>query len=117
MLRQGLPGPFFRTISSSREAPLHSPMDKTSFIRQFIFNAGPSIVGVEFVKEDGTLRTLRFNPRDSREIKGTGKPTTNPSIIRCRDFSIARRSGEGAWRSFNCERVTKISANGQTICF
>lgn len=92
-------------------------MDKTSFIRQFIYRAGPSIVGVEFVKQDGSVRTLRFNPRDSKEIKGTGKPTTNPSIIRCRDFSIARRSGEGAWRSFDCERVTKITANGQTVCF
>ena len=92
-------------------------MDKTSFIRQFIFNAGPSIVGVEFVKQDGSVRTLRFNPRDSKEIKGTGKSSTKPSIIRCRDFSIARNEGQGAWRSFDCERVTKITANGQTVVF
>jgi hypothetical protein len=37
--------------------------------------------------------------------------------VRCRDFSIARKEGEGAWRSFDCERVTSIKANGQTLVF
>ena len=92
-------------------------MDKTATIRQFIFNAGPSIVSVEFIKANGEKRKLQFNPRDTQEIKGTGKPSTNPSIIRCRDFSIARNKGEGAWRSFDCERVVSIKANGTVLSF
>ena len=92
-------------------------MDKTSRIKQFIFNVGHSIVSVEFVKADGSLRKLQFNPWDTKEIKGTGTAIKKPSIVRCRDFSIARKEGQGAWRSFDCERVTSIKANGQTLVF
>jgi len=108
-------------LGATRREPPHLPLlmsrvlkpqTKTELIRRFIFDAGSSIVSVEFRKADGTLRKLQFNPRDTQEIKGTGKPTTNPSIIRCRDFSIARQEGQGAWRSFDCERVVSIKANG-----
>ena len=90
---------------------------KTDIIRKFIFDAGSSIVSVEFIKADGCLRKLQFNPKDSCEIKGTGYKAKNPSIIRCRDFAIARKEGKGAWRSFDCERVNKIKANGAWISF
>jgi hypothetical protein len=92
-------------------------MDKTSFIKKFIFEAGSSIVSVQFIKADGTVRKLQFNPRDTKEIKGTGTPSREVSIIRCRDFSIARNEGEGAWRSFDCERVVSIKANGKELVF
>lgn len=92
-------------------------MDKTSLIKQFIFNAGSSIVSVQFVKADGTLRKLQFNPLDSCEIKGTGHALKNPSIVRCRDFTIARNKGQGAWRSFDCERVVSIKSNGKELVF
>lgn len=89
--------------------------DKTAFIKSFIFNAGSTIVSVEFRKLDGTIRSLQFNPRDTQEVKGTGNPTKNPSIVRCRDFTIARTKGESAWRSFDCQRVVSIKANGTTV--
>jgi hypothetical protein len=89
--------------------------DKTAFIKRFIQSAGSSIVSVEFRKADGSLRKLQFNPRDTQEIKGTGYALKAPSIVRCRDFSIARKEGQGAWRSFDCERVVSIKANGTTV--
>ena len=92
-------------------------MDKTFLVKQFIFNAGSSIISVEFLKADGTVRKLQFNPRDSREIKGTGTPSTKRNIVRCRDFAIARKQGQGAWRSFDCERVTKITSKGLCLHF
>jgi len=88
------------------------PQTKTEIIKRFIFDAGSSIVSVEFVKANGEKRQLCFNPRDTREIKGTGHALKSPSIIRCRDFAIARKEGQGAWRSFDCERVVSIKANG-----
>jgi hypothetical protein len=94
-----------------------SLMDKTTLVKQFVFDAGSSIVSVKFIKTDGTLRTLQFNPRDSKEIKGTGTATKHPSIIRCRDFTIARTKSEGAWRSFDCDRVVSIKAKGKQLCF
>ncbi len=92
-------------------------MDKTSIIKQFVFEAGSSIISVQFVKADGTVRKLQFNPRDSQEIKGTGHALKKPSIIRCRDFTIARNEGQGAWRSFDCERVVSIKAHGKELVF
>jgi hypothetical protein len=91
-------------------------MNKTAFIQKFLANAGSSIVSVRFVKLDGSLRSVQFNPRDRQEIKGTGLPTTKASIIRCRDFRQAK-AGNAAWRSFDTERVISIQANGQHISF
>jgi hypothetical protein len=91
-------------------------MDKTSFVKKFLDNAGSSIVSVRFVKLDGSLRSVQFNPRDRQEIKGTGSPTTKANIIRCRDFRQAK-AGNAAWRSFDTERVISIQANGQHIVF
>jgi hypothetical protein len=54
--------------------------DKTAFIKSFIQNAGSSIVSVEFQKLDGTIRSLQFNPRDTREVKGTGYALKAPSL-------------------------------------
>jgi len=92
-------------------------MDKTDKIKAFIFAAGSSIISVQFVKTDGTPRSLQFNPRDTQEVKGTGHALKKASIIRCRDFTIARNEGEGAWRSFDCERVTSIKAKGNVLTF
>jgi len=92
-------------------------MDKTTLVKKFIYEAGSSIVSVQFIKADGSVRSLQFNPRDSREIKGTGTTMKKPSIVRCRDFRIARTAGEGAWRSFDCERVISVKSNGQAIYF
>ena len=89
--------------------------NKTAFVKRFIQSAGSSIVSVEFRKADGSLRKLQFNPRDTQEIKGTGHALKAPSIVRCRDFTIARTKGESAWRSFDCERVVSIKANGITL--
>jgi hypothetical protein len=93
-------------------ATVLKPQSKTDIVKRFIFDAGSSIVSVEFRKADGTLRKLQFNPRDTQEIKGTGYALKAPSIVRCRDFSIARTQCQGAWRSFDCERVVSIKANG-----
>jgi len=93
------------------------PQSKTALIKSFIHDAGSSIISVEFTKLDGTVRKLQFNPRDTQEVKGTGHALKKPNIVRCRDFAVARKEGEGAWRSFDCERVVKIQAHGTVISF
>lgn len=90
--------------------------EKIKAIKSFIFNCGSSIVSVEFTKKDGTKRSISFNPRDSKEIKGTGTKCTNPSIIRVRDFNLAKK-GPGAWRSFDCDRVLSVKSMGEELSF
>jgi len=92
-------------------------MDKTALIKSFIHNAGSSIISVNFIKANGDKRSIQFNPLDAQEIKGTGYALKHPSIVRCRDFTIAKNDGAGAWRSFDCERVVSIKAKGKVLEF
>ena len=92
-------------------------MDKTALIKIFIHNAGSSIISVNFIKANGDKRSIQFNPLDAQEIKGTGYALKHPSIVRCRDFTIAKNNGAGAWRSFDCDRVVSIKAKGQVLEF
>ena len=83
----------------------------TEQIRQILHDAGASLVSVYFYKKDGSLRQLTGNLRDHNDIKGTGKPTTDPNIVRIRDINL------GAWRSFDCRRVVKIRSKGEQFEF
>lgn len=85
-------------------------------IRTFLQSAGSTIITVEFMKKDGTIRKISFNPRDRNEIKGTGTAVKNPDIIRVRDFNLARKN-EPAWRSFNVNSIRRINCNRQTFNF
>lgn len=90
-------------------------MSKATEIREILSNLGSTIVSVQFVKKDGTLRKIQFNPKDRNEIVGTGNPTSNPDIFRVRDFDIARNQGSGAWRSFDANRVRSMSFMGRIV--
>jgi hypothetical protein len=93
-------------------------MNKTTLIRTLIQNSGSTIISVEFLKKDGNTRKVQFNPLDRQEIKGfAGSTCQDENIIRIRDFAIARKKGNGAWRSFDCSRVLSITTNGQKITF
>ena len=106
------------------EAPRPSTMsDPTSVstrgsasdrIRQLIDSAGSQFVSVHFIKADGELRQLTFNPKHIGEIKGTGHALKDPAaienIVRCMDIAKG-------WRSFDCRRVCKLTVNGETFEF
>ena len=80
-------------------------------LKTIIRSAGSRFVTVEFIKKNGELRSLTFNPRDFAEIKGdsvTGsslKPEKT-GLFRVRDIRLK------AWRSFNADTVISITANG-----
>lgn len=81
-------------------------MSNSTIIRKAIDSAGSQFVSVQFVKQDGSERTLTFNPRDFNEIKGTGHTCTDPNIFRVRDIKL------NAWRSFDARRTLSIRVNG-----
>ena len=85
-------------------------------VRQFLSNAGSTVVSVRFVKKDGNIRDIRFNPRDRKEIKGSGSKTKNQDIICVRDFDLARK-GLPAWRSFNVNSIVLIRSRNKTFDF
>jgi hypothetical protein len=83
-------------------------------IRRLIDSAGSHFVSVHFIKADGELRQLTFNPKHIGEIKGTGHALKDPAaienIVRCMDIAKG-------WRSFDCRRVCKLTVNGETFEF
>ena len=106
------------------EAPRSSPMSDSNSvstrgsasdrIRELIEAAGSHFVSVHFIKADGELRQLTFNPKHIGEIKGTGHALKDPAaienIVRCMDIAKG-------WRSFDCRRVCKLTVNGETFEF
>lgn len=95
-------------------APRSSPMSQATRIRELIEAAGSHFVSVHFVKADGELRQLTFNPKHIGQIKGTGHALKDPAaienIVRCMDIAKG-------WRSFDCRRVCKLTVNGETFEF
>lgn len=91
-------------------------MTRLEQIKQLIADAGSTFVGVDFTKKDGTERHITFNPRDFNEIVGTGKPSANPDIIRIREVNN-KEEGKTTWRSFDVNRVFKVTVRGQVHQF
>jgi len=92
-------------------------MSRSETIRNFLQAAGSTIISVQFIKKDGTIRNIRFNPRDRNEITGAGSKVRNPDIIAVRDLSIAQTQKTGAWRSFDVNRIVSIKSRGQVYNF
>jgi hypothetical protein len=75
-------------------------------IRRRSTQPAASSSSVHFIKADGELRQLTFNPKHIGEIKGTGHALKDPAaienIVRCMDIAKG-------WRSFDCRRVCKLT--------
>jgi hypothetical protein len=83
---------------------------KQELIRKVIADAGSQFVRVGFVKQNGEQRFITFNPLDFNEIKGTGKASTDPGLIKVREVKVG-------WRSFRIDRIFSIKANGHEVIF
>jgi hypothetical protein len=90
-------------------------------IRAVIGTAGSRFVSVVFVKKDGTLRVMRWNPADHRDIKGDAatdagkranatRKANNPNLIRVQEV-------KKGWRSVNLDRIIRIRVDGVTSRF
>lgn len=77
---------------------------------------GSSFMGLVFLKKDGSPRDARFNPRDFNEIKGTGKPCTDPNIFRFREVHN-KEEKKTVWRSFHIDRLISVTSKGQETVF
>lgn len=77
---------------------------------------GSSFMGLVFLKKDGSPRDARFNPRDFNEIKGTGKPCTDPNIFRFREVHN-KEEKKTVWRSFHIDRLISVTSKGEETVF
>ena len=80
-------------------------------IRTILEAAKSTFVSITFTKANGEERQLTTNPKQIGEVLGTGTKCKDPAVFRIVDVKLNQ------WRSFRCERVTSIKANGQTITF
>ena len=77
---------------------------------------GSSFMGLVFLKKDGSPRDARFDPRDFNEIKGTGKPCTDPNIFRFREVHN-KEEKKTVWRSFHIDRLISVTSKGEETVF
>ena len=98
------------TIANHSQHQL-KPMEQHERLKQLIETAGSTYMSVVFLKKDGSERQLTFNPKDHNDIKGTGKPTTDPNIFRIRDNTLQQ------WRSFDARRVLRVKIRGTETNF
>ena len=77
---------------------------------------GSSFMGLVFLKKDGSPRDARFNPRDFNEIKGTGKPCSDPNIFRFREVHN-KEEKKTVWRSFHIDRLISVTSKGKETVF
>lgn len=85
-------------------------------IREMMEASGSHFMSIGFTKKTtGEPRQMTFNPRDFNEIKGTGKPNTNPNIIKIRE--VDKITKKVSWKSFDASLVNWVKFKGQTIIF
>ena len=89
---------------------------KQALVRKIIAEAGSQFVRIGFVKKNGEQRFITFNPRDFNEIKGTGKASIDPDLIKVREVQN-KEEGKTTWRSIKIERLFSIKSNGNEITF
>lgn len=92
-------------------------MERHEIIRKAIEQAGSTFVSVDFLKKDGTPRSMVFNPRDINEIKGTGNACSDVNIFRVRETQNKQNHRKPAWRSFDARRVTRLKTQHQELKF
>ena len=88
--------------------------DRVAKIRELIDSAGSTYVSVNFIKKDGSLRQMTFNPADHNDIIGTGSEAAakvDENIFRIRDNT------KQAWRSFDARRVISMKVKGKVTEF
>ena len=81
-------------------------------IRNLMDASGSRIMSVRFLKQDGTKRTIPFNPKHRGEIKGTGNPIKDEekkkNIFKVMDLSL----NPPDWRCFDARTVLYARVGG-----
>jgi len=107
---------------------MNTQSPKTKFIKDKISSSGSKLMSVKFIKKDGTLRTMTFNPRTTKGIKGEKasecakqalktRKANNPNLISVCDQSLLAKGDLPAkcYRSVNCDTVIEMKINGKTF--
>lgn len=95
-----------------------NPSERQARIRALLLGAGSHFASVEFVKKDGTIRTMLVQPatgpvrlaaapQASEEGKAAAKirAANNPHLLNIWDHAKA------AWRSVNLDTVRRVQVN------
>lgn len=105
-------------------------MSKVDKIKGIVASSGAKIMSVKFIKKDGSERTMSFNPKTAKGIKGedaspsakqaveTNKKN-NPHLIRVCDQTLLAKgdAAEKCWRTVDCNKVFEVHVNGEVIPF
>ncbi len=105
-------------------------MNKTEWVKSKIEESKSHLMSVSFVKKNGELRTITFNPKTTKGMKGDKasdqakqavqtRKQNNPNLISVCDQSLLAKGDLAAkcYRSINCDTVTKVKVNGKEFAY
>jgi hypothetical protein len=96
-------------FNGARASPfIFPPMDKTASVKAFIRDAGAAIVSVQFVKADGTLRTVNGLFKPSSKIVGSDRGMAQGEAMKARGQVPVWEIASKQWKSFYADRVVSI---------
>lgn len=93
-------------------------MNKVEVVKQKIKSSGSKLVSLKFEKKDGSIRTICFNPKTAKGLKGeeasdsakraiATRKKNNPNMISVCDQSLLAKGMDASkcWRTVDLEKV------------
>lgn len=91
-------------------------MTKADQVKALVEQAGGKIFSVQFVKKDGTIRSMTCRREVHKYANGgTAGYSSNPNNVGVYEF--CERQGKEAYRCFNAENVLAMKVNGKEYKF
>ena len=81
-------------------------LERRQFVDNLLAHNGSELRTVNFHKKDGALRSITFNPKATKYVKGTGTAKKNPDIRNVFDVNA------DTWKSFDVKRFVSMEVSG-----
>ena len=97
--------------------PMNDRLTPTEIIGRRIFvdnllnHGGAQLRTVNFYKKDGALRSITFNPKATKYVKGTGTAKKNADIRNVFDVNA------DTWKSFDVKRFVSMEVDGNLYVY
>lgn len=100
----------------------------TEQVKAIISTSGSKFMSVTFKKANGEIRTINFNPRTAKGLKGDDasdsakqavatRKRNNPNLVNVCDQQLLNKGEDPAkcWRSINCDTVLELKTGNNVL--
>lgn len=91
-------------------------MNKADQVKALVEKAGGKLFSVQFVKKDGTVRSMTCR-REVHKFSSGGTAGYSSNLNNVGVYEFCERQGKQAYRCFNAENVIAMKVNGKEYKF